>query len=170
MATEEKKEERAKEQASAQLDSIVNMVKRLKHIEEFRSDHDDCELTDAEIYAGLELYYDGKKVPKATKEERETYHNEDEARELINEDPLSVEVRSDWHSPGTNSEPTEYKIQLCTGGPACQIVGELDEHGSPDSARIEYQDWFTPWIEYLGATSEEREALLYYARQFYFGE
>ena len=40
--------------------------------------------------------------------------------------------------------------------------------GEPDRARLEYQDWFTPWIEYLDMSHEEHEALLTYARQFYF--
>ena len=91
--------------------------------------------------------------------------------ERIQEDPLSVEVRSDWHSPGDeNDKPTEYTILLCTGGPAVRIIGELDEHGQPETATIEYQDWFTPWERYSDTSDEEDEALLTYAQQFYYGE
>ncbi len=155
---------RAKQQAIAQLDSIIAMVKRLEHCQE--CDGEDCELTDREISEGIDLYY--KEGDKATDEERENYHNEDEARQAIAEDPLSVQFRSRWADSPAEMEAEEFEILLCTGGPACRIVGELDR-GEPARARIEYQDWFTPWIEYLDMTGEEREALLTYARQFYFG-
>ena len=60
-------------------------------------------------------------------------------------------------------------ILLCTGGPAVRIVGDLNEHGEPDTARIEYQDWFTYW-ERLPIKREQEDLLLDYARCFYFGE
>lgn len=105
-------------------------------------------------------------------EEDGTEDDREEARERIQEDALSVEVRSDWHTPGnaTDSKPTEYRILLCTGGPAVQIRGELNHCMEPETAKIEHQDWFTPWTEYYPAEDEDREALLTYARQFYFGE
>lgn len=158
---------RAKEQARLQLDSIVQMVKRLEHTRECDGG-EDCELTDEEIITGLETLFEVGE--EASKEERETYHNEDEARQAIEEDPLSVEVRSDWHTAGENSESTEYKICLCTGGPAVQIIGDLDKHSQPETAKLQYQDWFTRWENFSHTTSEEDEALLTYARQFYFGE
>ena len=160
----EEKTKRAEEQARAQLSSIVDMVERLEHCRD--CDGEGCELTDKQIYAGVNLYYE--EGNKATDEEREEYHDEDEARQQITEDPLSVEVRADWHTPGESSKANEFTILLCTGGPACRIIGELDEHQQPDRARIEYQDWFTPWIELVDISSSEREALLTYSRQFYF--
>ena len=160
-----KEDTRAKDQARVELDSIMAMVKRLEHIQE-GCDGEDCELTDAEIYEGLDPYY--KEGDKATEEERKRYHDEDEARQAISEDPLSVQVRSGWANSPAEFEAEEYEILLCTGGPACRIVGDLDR-GEPDRARIEYQDWFTPWIELVGITSGERDAMLVYARQFYFG-
>ena len=72
----------------------------------------------------------------------------DRAREAIQDDPLSVNIRSGWYSPveGTAAtKPAEYEILLCTGGPACRIVGDLSEHGEPETARLEVQDWFQPW-------------------------
>ena len=93
----------------------------------------------------------------------------DEARERILEDALSVEVRSDWAAPGADLTPTEYRVLLCTGGPAVQIVGDLSEHGEPETARLMYQDWFTPWSEYI-VTGSDRAALMTYVQQFYFGE
>jgi hypothetical protein len=96
----------------------------------------------------------------------------DQARERIEEDPLSVEVRSDWHTPGDRDgmTPAEYCILLCTGGPACRIVGDLDQYGQPTSARIEHKDWGTSWAEYHSSEEADRASLLAYARCFYFGE
>lgn len=93
----------------------------------------------------------------------------DEARERILEDALSVEVRSDWEVPGATFTASEYRVLLCTGGPAVQIVGNLSEHGEPETARLMYQDWFTPWSELI-VTGSDRAALMSYVQQFYFGE
>lgn len=158
------KDTRALDQARAQLDSIIAMVKRLEHCQ--KCDGEDCKLTDKEIYEGINIYY--KDGDKATEEDRENYHNEEGIRQAIAEDPLSVQVRSGWANSPDEMKAEEFEILLCTGGPACRIVGELDR-GEPDRTRLEYQDWFTPWVEYLDMTHEEREALLTYARQFYFG-
>src|SRR3990167_2842372 len=72
----------------------------------------------------------------------------DDARQRIEEDALSVEVRSGWYSPGArdaDTKPAEYNILLCTGGPACRIIGRLSEYGEPETAELQVQDWFTPW-------------------------
>lgn len=158
--------ERAQEQAKAQLNSIVAMVERLEHCQKCAGDRGDCELTDEAVYKGINLFW--KEGDEATEEEREQYHDEEEARQAINEDPLSVQVRSGWANSPEEMEAEEFEILLCTGGPACRIIGELD-HGEPDNANLEYQDWFTPWQRYCATTTEEDEALLTYARQFYFG-
>ena len=92
-----------------------------------------------------------------------------QAREAIQEDALSVEVRSYWYTPGQDKGDGEYRICLCPDVPACQIVGELDERGQPKRAKLQYQDWFTPWEDYGELTDEEYDALLTYAQQFYFG-
>jgi hypothetical protein len=98
---------------------------------------------------------------------------QDAAREAIEADALSVEVRSDWHVPGARepgaSAPTEYRILLCAGGPAVQLIGDLNEHCEPVTARLQYQDWFVPWTDYCGEEYREEVALTY-ARSFYFGE
>jgi hypothetical protein len=94
----------------------------------------------------------------------------EDAYQAIQEDALSVEVRSEWHEPGAKDELGEYRILLCTGGPAVQIIGDLhDRLSEPETARLQYQDWFTPWTDYP-LDSEEEEALLTYARCFWFGE
>jgi hypothetical protein len=100
--------------------------------------------------------------------------DDDQARERaeqsIHEDPLSVEIRSAWHEPGQRSEQGEgeFCILLCTGGPACRIVGTL-QGGEPDTVRLEHQDWGTPWTEWR-LTRDEEGDLLTYCRCFYFGD
>jgi hypothetical protein len=90
------------------------------------------------------------------------------ARERIMEDPLSLRIRSDWHSPGDKSEAAEYELLLGTGGPAVRIVGTLDR-GDAETAVLEVQDWFTPWTRLVTSTGDD-EKLLRYAQCFYFGE
>jgi len=143
------------------------MVKRLGHCLDCDGG-DDCELTDKEILEGINLAYQEGTV--ASEEEKEEYHNADAAIDAIHEDPLEVSVRSGWHEPGSKEKPDEYHILLCTGGPAVQIAGKLDEHLRPDDANLQYQDWFTPWHNYLTRSFEEDNALLIYARKFWFGE
>lgn len=92
--------------------------------------------------------------------------DEDEARQRIQEDALSVEVRSDWTAPGETLEPSEFCILLCTGGPAVRILGELD-NGSPSRAWLEYQDWGTPWTQLFDV---DASTLIRYASEFFFGE
>jgi len=93
----------------------------------------------------------------------------DRAVEVIQEHPLCVEVRSPWHTVGAESgEPAEFKILLSTGGPACQIRGELNQYGEPETARVEYQDWGMPWAEFPCGDGSEK--LLRYCRTFYFSE
>lgn len=93
----------------------------------------------------------------------------DDAEQRVHEDPLSVEVRSDWAQPGDDMTPGEFRILLCTGGPAVQIRGELDDYRQPRRAWLEYQDWGTPWTQYIGENLDAA-ALLTYCQQFYFGE
>lgn len=97
--------------------------------------------------------------------------DEDEARQAINEDPLSIEVRSNWYTLDADEaqrKPSEFCILLCTGGPAVRIVGDLDENSQPSRPRLQHQDWGTPWMEYSPANGSG--ALQTYCEQFYFGE
>ena len=160
----DKDNERAKQQAKSQLESVIAMVNRLEHCQE--CDGEDCTLTDEGICEGLDQYYNGKPI---SEEEREQYHDEDDARQQIQEDPLSIEVRSDWEVAGVDLTPGEYMILLCTGGPAVRITGQLNDFKEPDSAVIEFQDWFTAWEEYP-ANREQKEKMIAYAKEFYFGE
>ena len=162
---------RSEDQAKAQFENIRDMVRHLEHVQ---SCHEaDCGLSNADIFAGIGVYYKAGHPThgrKATTEEREQYHDEDRASRTIQEDPLSVEVRSDWHTPGADDAgPTDYTILLCTGGPACRIIGTLNQYHEPDSARIEHQDCGTPWTEYR-LDSDKEALVLTYARQFYYGD
>ena len=135
--------ERARTQAGAQLASIADLVTCLEHAE-------DC---------------------GDTKCGADCTHDADAARDAITGDALDVQVRGEWHTPGAIDAcaPYEYKILLCWGGPSVQIIGILNEHNVPDSARLQYQDWFTEWMEYP-LTKAEEQTLMKYAQQFYFDE
>jgi hypothetical protein len=99
------------------------------------------------------------------------------ARQRIMEDALSVRVHSGWYAPGAEraeQKAEEYEILLCTGGPACRIIGELDEYGEPETACMEVQDWLQPWTQIRPLVSpddyDSEPILLEYARCFWFGE
>jgi hypothetical protein len=92
--------ERAREQAGAQLASIEELVKCLEHAQE--SDNKAC---------GADCT-----------------HDENEAREAIIDEVLSVEVRTDWHTVGAveAAKPTHYKIFAVLGrarSPDCRDIG-----------------------------------------------
>lgn len=93
--------------------------------------------------------------------------DEDDARQRIDEDPLSLQVRADWREPGSDdNEPVEFCLLLTTGGPAVRIIGELSNF-EPTHATLQVQDWGTPWTDY---TDADQDVLLAYAKCFYFGE
>jgi len=161
MSTNVEKDSRAMEQARAQLDSIMATAKRHQHCQECSDIK--CKLSSAEVFEGIGQWAEPGKI--AYREARIEYHDEDLAREAITEDALEATIRSDWHHPAEEGRDNEYRILLCTGGPAVQITGRLDEHGGPHNAELQYQDWFTGW-ETLFTTGEEDEALMYYAEFF----
>lgn len=99
----------------------------------------------------------------------------EDAERAIHEDALSVEVRSGWRSSdAAYGPPDEYRILLCTGGPAVRICGRLNKHGDPENAKLQVQDWFTPWTDFAPEDPDDNagpeEIMLVYVRQFYFGE
>lgn len=129
----------ARQQACAQLNSICEMVKAFQ-----------CE---AEARANGES-------------------NSEEAQQQIQDDPLSIEVRTGWFNPcslNEKGEAEEFNILLCTGGPACRLVGKLDGFMQPESVQLQYQDWGTPWTTYH-LNAKQEETILTYCRQLYYGE
>ena len=138
-------------QAEAQLESIKELVAALQWF-------DDNEPGD-----------EGAVLPQIDGYDIES---QDKARERIEGDALSVQVRYGWHTPGAFVPAAgleDFEILLATGGPACRIIGKLDEHNEPESASIEHQDWGTPWTR-LPMSGEDEGIVLTYCRQFYFGE
>ena len=159
----------SEEQVRGQLASIREMVDALQcdydRLAELRSERDDCE----DEHGDARDWPDAQELQEL-EDAAGDCEDADQARERIEEDPLSARVQSDWHSPGEGPTDAggEFEILLCTGGPACRIIGELDESCEPCKARIEHQDWLTPWIDYP-LTSNDEEAVLAYCRCFYFG-
>ncbi len=88
----------------------------------------------------------------------------EDAQQVIQEDALSVEVRSGWASATDTMIAEEFRIVLCTGGPHVEIRGELD-NGTPSRAWMMYQDWGTPLTQYFDV---EGATLLAYCQEFYF--
>lgn len=142
-------------QAIAQYESIKAMLARLNHAQKCKpTDHDDCE-----EWPNMEI----------TEFDFEEYHDIEQAQDAISDDPLSVQVRSDWHDPGDLDDGynAEFEILLCTGGPACRMRGDLGRDSQPERAYLQYQDWGTSWTEFF---TGDMDTLLDYARQFWFGD
>ena len=101
-------------------------------------------------------------------QEIEGYTAMEAVEEEIMADPLEICVRSLWTPLSYPMEADEFRILLCTGGPAVQIVGDLDVHGGIfGQPHIEYQDWFTPWCP-LTITEDQQKDLLAYCQMFNF--
>ena len=101
-------------------------------------------------------------------QEIEGYAAMEAVEDEIMNDPLEISVRSLWTPLGMPMEADEFRILLCTGGPAVQIVGDLDEHGGIyGQPRLEYQDWFTPWTN-CSLTEDQQQDLLAYCQMFNF--
>ncbi len=181
------KDNHSEQQAKAQLESIKEMVAalecnydRLEELKEQRADleseaNDDTNTEREEARQALADWDDEngqelKDLIEAASGYDVNYpcESREDAEQRIQEDPLEISVRSDWHSPGEKGEDNDFLILLCTGGPACRIRGELN-NGEPCRAWLEHQDWGTPWTEYI-TTGDDHDALLTYARCFYFGE
>jgi hypothetical protein len=145
-------QEHGKNQASGKMEDIRQMVDRLEHARE--CDRNDCKLSNVEILNGLNIYGES-----ATEEQRELYHDVDDALQQISEFPLSLQFRSGWHNYGEEPKDAEFEIELCTGGPAVRIVGELDSEGEPCRAWLEYQDWEIPWTQYFGEKGDNEYVL-----------
>ena len=129
--------DRAREQAKCQLESIREMVRNLR-------------TADAARNKGAEDAEDSYEI----------------ARQEIEEDALSAEVREDWHTPGGDADQ-EYRLLLCTGGPAVQVVGDLNKYHEPETAKLQYQeklqyqDLFTEWTDYPLDSDEEADVITY---------
>lgn len=176
MTTETRQLTGSEQEAKAQYESIREMVAALNcdydRLEELRDEADSYENAD-ESRGGRNHWQEDNpdeaeelaELESAATIDGELQTDNEQARERIQEDPLSVQVRSGWHNIGEELTQAEFEILLCTGGPACRIRGELDEAGYPDRAWLEHQDWGTPWTQYFDA---DQDTLLAYCREFCF--
>ena len=150
--------------------SILEMVNALQcdyeRLEELRDRRDDWDTEDGEFKTWQEAHPISAEELAELESEAGECASEDDARDRIMEDPLSLQVRSDWRDIGGDSDAVEYCLLLTTGGPAVRFVGDLYQ-GEPSSAILEVQDWGTPWTEWREA---DPDTLLAYARVFYYGE
>ena len=146
---------RAKEQAQAQLASICEMLTaadldwdRLEELRDMKAEaEEDCAAMDAEDLEEL------AELEAAAGD----YASREEAEQAIWDDPLCIEYRSGWNTSAEDLQAEEFCILLCTGGPAVRIVGELGNHGEPCRAWFEYQDWGTPWTMLFEGQSDALE-------------
>lgn len=158
----------ARAQAEAQLQHIRELL-------EWQSHANKCDKHDADSACEFGNYTSREFVGQITgnmTDYRIATHDTDTATQAIHELPLSVMVRSEWFSVGLHRNEiriAEFEILLCTGGPAVRITGTLNQHGEPETARLEYQDWGTPWTEYVEYLKPADPALLRFSNQFYFG-
>lgn len=126
-----------------------------------------------ELYQAYTALDEGAETATA---EGDEFTDADEVRERVQESALSVEVRGAWYTPGDEdgAKPTEYQVLLSTGGPALRIVGDLNGYSEPDGeARLQHQDWGTPWTDYTPDVAEDDEwedALAWFVGCFYFGQ
>jgi len=161
-------EDTAKDQARAQYESLCSMVNalgvdydRLDELNKIVAEH-----TKKDTTCKIELLREWEELLSAA----DKCENQDAARDRIQEDPLSVLVRSGWYNPGDydGQPPSEdFELLLMTGGPAVRIIGELDEFCQPVRAWLEYQDWGISWQRYFEV---DENTLLTYCREFYLGE
>lgn len=146
--------------------SIVEMVAALEcdydRLEELR----DIE-TEVERDPDARMDEDHREELKELEDAAGECEDREEAEQRIQEDALSIQVRSGWANIGDALNASEFEIMLTTGGPAVRIMGELDGNAEPDRAWLEVQDWGTPWTQYIPA---DQDTLLTYCRCFYFGE
>lgn len=174
--------ENARKQALAQYESIAEMIARYRAANDDDAYEDSArELAEAAGHTFSECesgwFYDSnnddiystiEECAVACCDANDLRPDSDDARRTIEEDALSVQVRSGWYSPSETPEAEEFEILLCTGGPAVRIIGELGQFNEPDRARLQCQDWFTSWADVIDGVDDE--VLLEYARCFYFGE
>ncbi len=175
----------ARDKAIIQVESVVSMVRALQvdfdRLEELREEFDSFEgkekeaailgkmeyTSDVTTNVGNELIYAydlGRELAEM-EEAAGDCSDEEEARERIQDDPISIEFRSDWCSYGDEMTPSEARIVLCTGGPHVEILCDLDR-GQPSRPRVIYKDW--------GTSGElfdfDHDVVTTYLEQLYFGE
>ena len=135
----------AKQQAQAQVSRIVGMIRAL--------DCDFDRLAELREEKRDGLAFEWSEELADLEEKAGGFESEEETRDAIYGTPLSVEVRSGWHSVGEEAgEPEEFRIVLCTGGPHVELTGDIG-----GSVRVVFRDWGESGEYYPDA--DERAAL-----------
>ncbi len=149
---------RTKNNAIAHLNTIKELITALTAVEEEESQID----TTIFKTERATILYDGEEQCR------------EDLIEIIDNMPLAIQVRDGWYVPGERNEtynkiPLEFEILLSTGCPACRLIGKFDDLTQPDTVQIQYEDWFTPWID-LEISKEDEEILIQFCNHFYFRE
>ena len=106
------------------------------------------------------------------------WNDERDVEEEARAEALDVCWKSDaWHPVADNASftPTKGRVLLSTGGPACQVVCDLED-GYPVNPEIQWQDWGTPWTtpsiqcELELDFDTANEALVWFINLFWWGE
>lgn len=129
----------ARNQAITQMQYIENLLSAYNLDWDLYEDLRDCDQSDIDE--------DDLETLRELTEQAAGCESQEGALERLEENPLDIQFRSGWESNRDELTPSEFAILLCTGGPAVRIRGELDHHGYPSRAWVEYQDWGTSWTE-----------------------
>ena len=102
--------------------------------------------------------------------------DKEEIEELAKDEALDVCWKSDdWQAVGAELTPTKGRVLLTTGGPACQVICNIED-GYPSDPEIQWQDWGTPWTTPSIQCELELDfeladsALEWFINLFYWGE
>ena len=106
------------------------------------------------------------------------WNDERDIEEEARDEALDVCWKSDdWQAVEDQPSftPTKGRVLLSTGGPACQVVCDLED-GYPVNPEIQWQDWGTPWTTPSIQCELEldfdiaNEALVWFINLFWWGE
>lgn len=95
-----------------------------------------------------------------------SYESREEVEREMREMPLCIEVRSGWSHPTGDLTPAEYKIVLSSGGPHCELRGDLDNGSAHGPVRVLYSGWSESG-ELFDISDEQRRALNYFVDIFF---
>ena len=109
------------------------------------------------------LYGDKREVKEYLEYEDEL--STERIDELVHQEPLEIATRSQRANFQDEFESSDFKILLCTGGPAVRIFGSC-EGGYPSDIELQHQDWFTPWESVRGLSEIQREAMEWFCNFF----
>lgn len=65
----------------------------------------------------------------------------EDVEDAIQELPLSIELRSGWHTIGEDLEAAEVRVVLTYGGPSCEIRADYDPQTGCSRPRVLWTEW-----------------------------